>query len=155
MTSPAQFWLPWIFLAAGVVIAAVRFLWSRGKQELREHAARSWPVAEASIETFYVAHINRGDSRRGWQNVIPVLQYSYVVAGERYSGSANLGVWESDEDSAHAAGKGWVGEKIRVRYKPGDPATSAWLEGDGAPAGVRGSLPDGSDNDMIDLELNR
>jgi len=77
------------------------------------------------------------------------------VRGERYSGSANLGVWDGDRDSASETGQVWVGEKIRVRYKPSDPAVSVWLTEDGAPAGVVSALPEGTDDSMIDLQLNK
>jgi hypothetical protein len=96
-----------------------------------------------------------GYSQAGRIGYIPVLQYSFVVNGERYSGAFNLGVWESTQDSAEVTGKGWVGERIRIRYKLSDPAISVWLEQDGAPAGVSFTDPYGSDDSIIDLELNK
>lgn len=124
---------------------------------MREHAAEGWPTAEAKIETSYVMRGSSNPSRnRIPMDFIPVLQYSYTVQGERYSGSANLGVWDSDQDSASDTGKGWIGEKIRIRYKASNPAVSVWLERDGAPAGTRAELPEiSSDETMIDLELNK
>jgi hypothetical protein len=130
--------------------------WLRAKS--RERAAESWPTAEATIQTFYVVHhsdSHSGYSQAGRIGYIPVLQYSFVVNGERYSGAFNLGVWESTQDSAEVTGKGWVGERIRIRYKLSDPAISVWLEQDGAPAGVSFTDPYGSDDSIIDLELNK
>jgi hypothetical protein len=85
----------------------------------------------------------------------PVLQYSYVVNGERYSGGFNVGVWDRNQDSAQATGKRWLGERIRIRYKPSDVAVSVWLQQDGAPAGVSFTGPHASDDGLIDLELNK
>lgn len=152
-TSP---WLPYLFPAAIGAAMIVRWLWSSARNALRKHAAEGWPTAEASIESSYAMRGNANLGSRGQMDFIPVLQYSYTVQGERYSGSANLGVWDSDKDSASDTGKSWVGEKIRIRYKPSDPAVSAWLERDGAPAGTRAELPTiSSDDTMIDLELNK
>src|SRR5690348_652363 len=150
---PTRLPLWWIYAGIFSVVIA-RALWGWSRQRLRESSAQGWPLIEARIESSYVVMRYREDSRYRRESAIPVLQYSYVVQGERYSGSANLGVWDGDRDSATDTGQRWVGEKIRVRCKPSDPSISVWLTEDGAPAGVRSALPEGTDDGMIDLELN-
>jgi hypothetical protein len=137
---------------------ACRLVWLWAREKVRKRAAESWPIAEAAVQTFYVVHhsdSHSGYSQAGRLGYIPVLQYSCLVNEERYSGEFNLGVWESTQDSAQATAKGWLGEKIRIRYKPSDPAVSVWLEQDGAPAGASFTEPYGSDDGIIDLELNK
>ena len=142
-----------------VVVAAlaIRSVWAWTREKVRESAAESWPAAEARIESFYLTHStgNHAGYSTSTFCYLPVLQYSYSVEGQHYSGSFNLGVWDNDEDSAQATGKGWVGEKIRIRYKPSDPAVSIWLEQDGAPSGASFTEPYGSDDSIIDLELDK
>jgi len=66
-----------------------------------------------------------------------VIQYSYQVAGEFYSGYFMLaGTFSSSED-ASAAVRPWLHRKIVVRYNPALPQESAFLPNDGAPAGSR------------------
>lgn len=146
---------PWWVIAGILFIYGVKGLWNWTRRRSRESSAQGWPLTEATIQSSYVVIRYRDDSRYRRDSAIPVLQYSYVVQGERYSGSANLGVWDGDRDSATDTGQRWLGEKIRVRYKPSDPAVSVWLTEDGAPAGVRSALPEGTDDGMIDLQLNK
>lgn len=137
---------------------AGRWLWNWAKARVRARTAESWPRAEARVEGFYLMHStgnHTGYSDAGQYSYLPVLQYAYAVQGERYSGSFNLGVWDGSEGSASATGQGWVGEKIRVRYKPSNPSVSIWLEQDGAPAGASSNLPYASDESVIDPQLNK
>jgi len=83
-----------------------------------------------------------------------VLQYSYQVVGEFYSGYVMLGeVFYSSED-ASAAARPWLQRRIFVRYNPKKPYESAFLVADGAPAGSRslGDQPPASEG-MITLSL--
>ena len=150
--------LPTVIGLLAVAALASRFVWLWTREKVRKRAAESWPTAEAAVQTFYVVHANdshSGYSEAGRLGYIPMLQYSYVVNGERYSGDFNLGVWESNRNAAQSTAKGWLGEKIRIRYKPSDPGVSVWLEQDGAPAGASFTEPYGSDDSIIDLELNK
>jgi|SRR5215472_1550396 len=83
-----------------------------------------------------------------------VLQYSYQVAGEFYSGYIVLGGPYSSHEAANAAAGTWLGKTIRVRYNPAQPHQSALLSEDGAPAGMRGTgeSPPAS-SDVITLSL--
>jgi hypothetical protein len=148
-------WLDLIFLAVVCILLAKR-AWSGARGKFRAHAAESWPTTEARVETFYLVHSDRsGNSAISQLGYVPVLQYSYSVRNERYSGSFNLGTRESNEGSARSTARGWVGEKIRIRYKESDPAVSVWLERDGAPYGVSSTEPYGTDDSIIDPQLNQ
>jgi Protein of unknown function (DUF3592) len=132
-------WLPTIAAAVAALTWFARLFWVRVTDRMRALAAGGWPTAEALVETFYVVN----DSRRNrGLRYLPVLQYSYTVDGERYSGEFNLGVFEADRDTATDIAKHWVGERILIRYKPLSPGTSAWLKQDGAPEGVRSAAPE-------------
>jgi|SRR6185312_14921967 len=136
--------------AAVILVFLSRWLWTAARQALKSSSAGSWPSAEARIETFYVTRV----SSKSADLYALVLQYSYVVEAERYSGSVELGTRYSDRDSAAEAGRAWVGEKIHIRYKPADPATSIWRAQDGAPDDAL-VAPSGTDDGIIDLELNK
>ena len=83
-----------------------------------------------------------------------VLQYSYQVAGEFYSGYVMLGEVFFSSEAASAAARPWLQKKIFVRYNPNKPYESAFLVADGAPAGSRslGDQPPASEG-MITLSL--
>ena len=83
-----------------------------------------------------------------------VLQYSYQVAGEFYSGYFRLGEVFSSKEDASAASRPWLEKKIFVRYNPERPHESAFLRDDGAPPGSRslGDQPPES-SDIITLSL--
>ncbi len=136
-----------------IAVLLARSIWVSVRALLRARVAESWPTAEGRIETCYVTTVSGGETNP--TRYYPVLQYSYVVKSERYSGSFSLAEWNRDQDAAGEVGRGWVGDRIRVRYRPDDPGVSVWLLQDGAPAGPVLSLPDGSDNGMIDPELNK
>ncbi len=136
-----------------VAILLASSIWISIRAMIRARAAQSWPSTEARIETSYVTTVDPGETTP--LNYHPVLQYSYVVQGERYAGSFQLSEWNPDRDAAAEVGRGWVGDSIRIRYKPQSPAVSVWLRQDGAPAGPIASVPDGSDDSFIDPELNK
>lgn len=140
-----------------VVVVIVLFLgallWPILRQKAKAYSAESWPTTEARIESCYVTVVRGG--RNSPDKYYPVLQYSYVMQGERYAGSFQLSEWNADRDAAAEVGRGWVGDSIRIRYKPQSPDVSIWLQQDGAPAGPIASAPSGSDDGMIDPELNK
>jgi hypothetical protein len=150
---------PLFFLA--IIGALVWFGYRRWR--LRFGASR-WTVTGATIESDYAA--NPGNSgvatvlggaaagaavSNSWN---AVLQYSYSVAGELYSGYFILSGPFSSRESAREAARPWVLKKITVRYNPRRPHESAFLVADGAPAGSRsvGDQPPAS-SDVITLSL--
>lgn len=125
-------------------------LWRTARGLLRSSSAKKWPIAEGRVESFYITTYK---SKWGIFYFL-VLQYSYVVGTERYSGSVTSGTQYSDRDSADDAGRAWVGAKIQIRYKQSHPATSAWLTQDGAPETTPFTAA-GIDDGIIDPELNK
>jgi hypothetical protein len=159
---------------ADVLIGAAFFLFLVGalgfyiyrRLRLRLGTA-SWNMADARIVTCFATTPGRGDTTVGSQGGLfgtlltannrrsrAVLQYSYTVAGEFYSGSFVLGGSFSSPEDARAAAKEWVGKAIFVRYNPDKPHLSVYLRADGAPKGSRslGDQPPESD-DVITLSL--
>jgi len=141
---------PYLAFGIAVLLMLTRWLWRTAQRTFKSSSAKSWPGAAGRIESTYVT---RESSNRA-EFYLLVLQYSYVVESERYSGSLTLGTRYSDRDSAAEAGRAWAGEKIQIRYKPSEPATSIWLAQDGAPEGAL-VTPLGTDDGIIDLELNK
>jgi len=137
-----------------VVLSAYPALrYFRGR--LRFNVARSWPSAEATIQSAAVALSMNGDKPKELESSLfsvglntrplgellpyrgtafdgPVITwlvrigYSFSVDGVRYSGYADRGV--SSEHAGAEYLQGLQGKKFQVRYKPGDPDQSAVLD---------------------------
>lgn len=131
-------------------------------------AASGWTMTEATIQGDFPSRqkssgfvvlfnvLTRGSltalQAGGWDSV---LQYSYQVAGEFYSGYFMLRRVFSSEDDARSAAQPWLEKKrIFVRYNPSKPQESAFCREDGAPKGSRslGDQPPASD-ETITLSL--
>lgn len=97
-----------------VIVALLGFLVWRQLRQTR------WPIAEGTIEG---ASIERVPDAEGFTHPTLVISYSYVVDGNRYGGCEQSGVWHGVSFYRQ-----WVGMKVRVRYKPGQPETSELLE---------------------------
>ena len=114
-------------------------------------ASAGWNMTEASIQGDFPSRQNTSGFRilfnvltrgsltalqaYGWDSV---LQYSYQVTGEYYSGYFRLAPVFSSEEDARAAAKPWLEKKkIFVRYNPSKPQESAFCRDDGAPRGSR------------------
>src|SRR5262249_40564273 len=113
---------------------------------LRFGASR-WTLTEATVESDYAANpTSRGAAfalggaaaaaaaSNTWN---AVLQSSYQVAGERYSGYLILSGPFSSREDARAAARPWLLRKVTVRYNPSRPHESAFRIADGAPRGSR------------------
>ncbi len=95
------------------VVAAVRRL-------LVRRASQSWPSVLGSVEFTSVLD-NRGRSKLIYPYVLHIA-YSYVAAGERYSGFHEQR-YRSEADADALAG-GLKGRGLMVRYNPGRPDQS-------------------------------
>src|SRR5262249_36959312 len=83
------------------------------------------------------------------------LCYTYVVAGESYSGYVSiLGPFRS-RGEVSAAAQPRLGKKIMVRYNPGQPHPSSYRTEDGAPASraSHGDQPPTSHDEITTLNL--
>jgi hypothetical protein len=90
--------------------------------------------ANPAVASVFVGALAGTATRNSWN---PVLQYSYQVAGEFYSGYLMLGNTFFSEEDAKAAAQPWLNKKITVRYNPRKLHESAFLVADGAPQGSR------------------
>jgi hypothetical protein len=137
-----------------------------GYRRLRMRLSGSkWPMTAATIQSEFASNaVNAGVAtvlhggmagaaarQYAWK---AVLQYSYQVAGEFYSGYFLLGDIYSSSERASEAARPWVDRKIFVRYNPRNPDESVFRQADGAPQGSRslGNQPPPS-SDMITLSL--
>ena len=140
-----------IFLAGLAASLAYRYV----RDRFGSKVARSWPSAEATVQSAAVAISVNGDKPkelesslfsiglnthlmgelvkyRGSSNAGPVITwlvrvgYSFSVGGVRYSGYTDRGV--SSEQAGAEYARGLQGKKFQVRYKPGDPDQSAVLD---------------------------
>jgi Protein of unknown function (DUF3592) len=140
-----------IFFVGLCAYMAYRYLHDR----LRSKAARSWPSAEATIQSAAVGVSVNGAKPKETESSIfsiglnthlqgdglleshtasggPVIiwvvrvGYSFSVGGVRYGGYSDRGV--SSESTGAEYARGLQGKKFRVRYKPGNPDKSVVLD---------------------------
>jgi hypothetical protein len=136
-----------------VLSAYPAYRYFRGR--LRLKIARSWPSAEAIIQSAAVALSMNGDKPKELESSLfsiglntrplgellpyrgtafdgPVItwlvrvEYSFSVDGARYSGYTDRGV--SGEQAGAEYVRGLQGKKFQVRYKAGDPDRSTVLD---------------------------
>jgi hypothetical protein len=150
------------FLIMAAIVAALA--WFGYRRWRMRYGAAHWTLTEATIQSEFAGNasspglnavLGGGLSAAAARNLFhAVLQYSYQVAGEFYSGYFVLGEVFSSREDASAAARPWLEKKIFVRYKPERPHESAFLRDDGAPRGSRslGDQPPAS-SDTITLSL--
>ncbi|HEY6347825.1 MAG TPA: hypothetical protein VI636_00300 [Candidatus Angelobacter sp.] len=107
--------------------------------------------ASPGVSSIVGGQVAAAAARHYWR---PVLQYSYQVQGEFYSGYFMLGSAHNSREDASAAARPWLQKKIFVRYNPKKHYESAFMVADGAPAGSRslGDQPPAS-QEIITLSL--
>src|SRR5262245_61337594 len=150
------------FLIMAAMVAALAWFGYR-RWRMRYGSAR-WTMTEATIQSEFAANasspglhavLSGGLAAAAASNLFhAVLQYSYQVAGEFYSGYFMLGEVFSSREDARPAARPWLEKEILARYNPERPHESAFLRDDGAPRGSRslGDQPPAS-SDMITLSL--
>jgi hypothetical protein len=139
-------------------------LWYLFRRWRLRFAPSRWTMADGVVESKFAANptnpgaasilagsLAAAAASHQWKSV---LQYSYKVSGEFYSGYVMLGEIFSSREDASAAAQPWLKKKIIVRYNPKRPYESAFLIADGAPQGSRslGDQPPASE-DVITLSL--
>ena len=103
--------------------------------------AQSWPAAEATVTQWHPQQLamlypsGRSSHADMWQ-WSAVLEYLFEAEGEFFSGAFCLAQWVESADQCKLLASPWLKRKIRIRYKPDDPAKSIFLESDGAPPGA-------------------
>ena len=120
-----------IFIALAVVggLFALVVMIMRGQK--RAEQAKRWPTAEVTIQSAGMELVNWG----GRSKVeLPVYAFSYVVAGEYYSGRFSLQAGEAPPSGTLK----WelVGTKTTVHYDPKRPSTFSFADGLIAGCGV-------------------
>jgi len=149
-------------LIVGGIIATLLWYGIR-RLRLRTAPAR-WVVTEATIQSDMPSSPAKPGTAAAFHGALgaavashywrPVLQYSYQVQGEFYSGYFMLNSSHTSREEASAAARPWLQKKIFVRYNPKKHHESAFLVADGTPAGCR-SLSDQppASEDVITLSL--
>ena len=150
------------FLVMAAIVAALA--WFGYRRWRMRYGSAHWTITDATIQSEFASNPTNPGLAAGLGGGLAqaaassmwkaVLQYSYQVAGEFYSGYFVLaGTFNSRED-ASAAARPWLDRKIMVRYNPKRSHESAFLPGDGAPPGSRslGDQPPAS-SDVITLSL--
>src|SRR5260370_10812452 len=150
----------------GLLVAAVGGLGYYGYHRWRLRFASSmWTRTEATIQSEFASNPNNpgvtavlvgglaATVARAYDSRA-VLQYSYQVAGEFYSGFFMLSPIFSSSEEACAAARSCVNQKIFIRYNPDNPCESVFHRDEGAPQGsiTLGDQPPASD-EMITLSL--
>jgi hypothetical protein len=133
----------------------------------RFKTARSWPSAEATVQSAAVAISVDGakpeetvsairsigvspylDAQHRMERYGPVIvwviraQYSFSVGSTYYGGYSDR--WVSSEQAGAEYTQGLQGKKFLVRYKPGNPGTSVvmddeWIAAIPSPSGSEGA----------------
>ncbi|HXY07961.1 MAG TPA: hypothetical protein VEI52_08910 [Terriglobales bacterium] len=142
--------IPSFVFIVGLGYMAYRYFHDR----LRSEVARSWPLAEATIQSAAVGVSVNGTKPKETESSIlsigvnthlqgdglleprselrPIITwvvhigYSFSVGGMRYGGYSDRGV--SSERAGAEYARGLPGKRFRVRYKPGDPEKSVVLD---------------------------
>jgi hypothetical protein len=117
----------------------------------------TWTLTQAVVRggyPSYAKYTNTVNTRYNEFDYRLVLQYSYTVAGEYYSGYLLFKQRHRTQDGAMAAFAGWKDRPLMVRYDPAHPQRSVCLRDDGAPADTRslGDQPPPS-VDLVSLSL--
>ncbi len=104
-------------LALGSVflVLLVRLVWVK----LRKRRAQAWPKTLATIESFEMETKDLDDKT---EIVLPCFTFSYVAAGENYSGRFSL--FTDGEQEGEFLAKKMVRREIEIQYDPKRP--SAW-----------------------------
>lgn len=115
---------PWLTL-----LWSLRKLSDWARSSLQKQA-RNWPSTEGTVE--YAEPMIAGeDEDTHW---VGELHYTYSVDGCAYSDSHNFRAY--DEEDAKEQVEPWRGRKLIIRYFPGNPARSVFIEREQLPVAV-------------------
>jgi hypothetical protein len=105
---PILEWIAGLGLVAAIVVQIFQ-------NRYRAIEAKSWPTAQATIQSGGVEPVNSGERSAV---ILPCFAFSYVVNGEYYSGRFSL--WGCDGRSATLLHE-MIERKIPIRYNPAKP----------------------------------
>ncbi len=108
---------------SSTMIAGVAVLVIRGW--MRKRAALGWPVTQGKVLWTTVSFTNTGEP--GSSRYVAHVRYTYVVEGVHFSGDFRRPFLRRDS-ADDWAGDYQNGRSLVVRYKPGKPADSVFLE---------------------------
>jgi len=94
--------------------------WTSIRRKLRYRNSHDWPIAQAVIQT---QRIERSDSSTR-NNHRVILEYSYSVAGQAYSGSHVTNVMYFEADAIRFCDRFPVGTLVMARLNPAWPEDS-------------------------------
>jgi hypothetical protein len=103
------------FVIAGVAVAGAIAIYMIRKTR-KETAARSWPAAEATIQTAGIEPVSMG---RGYSD-LPCFAFSYVVKQEYYSGRFALSAKGNRADELL---RNLAGRKLTIHFDPRRPSS--------------------------------
>ena len=141
----------WLVVLGGIVGRVLR------RTRMR-FGSSHWIPTQAVVESGFTATPNETDlvpSRNNMAGLRLVLQYSYSVSGEYYSGYLLLKPLHRTRDGAMDEFAQWKDRPLVVRYDPNRPQRSACLPEDGAPpdsSSLGNEAPDSID--MVSLPLS-
>lgn len=121
-----------LLLPALYVLCLVRSGISWSIKRLLQWRVKRWSLTKGVIAEVDVEQTKQFKQAYGREAWILKLRYSYEVNGKEYKGSAKTDPWYiTGIRAALATSDDLVGKTIFIRYKPGYPAKSTWLESDG------------------------
>lgn len=121
-----------LLLFALYVLSSVRSCISWSIKRLLQWRVKRWSLTKGVIAEVDVEQTKQFKPAYGREAWILKLRYSYEVNGKEYKESAKTDPWYiTGIRAALATSDDLVGKTIFIRYKPGYPAKSTWLESDG------------------------
>ena len=116
---PVTFWV--VSVSGALVLSALFILGKRlGASDARfAEEVKTWPMIEATIQVSSAISIGRNPAD------LPCFHYSYVIAGEYYSGCFGLHVYG---DRAATLRKEMINRRFMVCYDPNQPSRNFFPE---------------------------
>lgn len=97
-------------------------IWLRKRRLARVHRTK-WPSVEATIQSGQVEQVHGPSSKYTTPPHLPVLEFSYAVAGEYYGGRFAVSPYAADPEEPII--QRLIGKTVKVLYNPAKP--EEWL----------------------------
>jgi hypothetical protein len=129
----------WLKIAGGLffLVGGIWTAVSMREEVVDGVASAGWPTAPATITRADVGSKRASSGRRGRDTThyFPVVEYSYTVHGQSYTGARYRFSPETStdrDDAQRLLAQLQSADPVLVRYKPADPSTSVLVPGIGA-----------------------